>query len=152
MATMICPVCEYLYRIVPGEPVEESESEAVDQSGGDPEQEESSDPTESADLSDQSDVVDIPHYQCRNCGNHEPIPAQTEIYSRSYRGEKTFEDYQMDFDDPTLARTRQYHCPKRSCPTHKDLLIKEAIITKTAEGQVVYLCTACRSDWHPIFQ
>lgn len=170
-ATIICPVCQYMYQIVPREPLEDSEAEPMIQIGGDDEDEnddrdedddetvdetadETAEPTNdiSEDPSDLSDALDVPHYHCRNCGNYEPIPARTEVYSRSYHGEKTFEDYQMAFDDPTLARTRQYHCPKKSCPTHKDPQSKKAIITKTAEGQVVYLCTICRSDWHPVFQ
>lgn len=133
---MICTVCRYMYQIVPRKP-DDRPMDASEEA--------------SAEASDD-DQVDAPYYSCRNCGHFEPIPAGEEIYSRSYRGEKVTEDYSMDFFDPTLARTRQYHCPKKSCTTHKNPQTKKAIITQTGDAQVVYLCTICKSNWHPVFQ
>jgi len=155
-----------MYQIIPREPdadeaIEDSElvmSEAdsdLENSNADSDAESSSNESSIApEISGVSDIdrPDVPHYYCRKCGRSEPIQPHAEIYARTYRGEKTAEDYSMDFYDPTLARTRQYHCPKKTCATHKNPASKEAIITKTSDGQVVYLCTVCKSDWHPVFQ
>jgi hypothetical protein len=50
--------------------------------------------------------------------------------------------------DKTLPRTREYTCYNKSCKSHKDKKLREAVIyRKTDTLQVTYMCCACNEYW-----
>ena len=87
---------------------------------------------------------------CKFCKNHKPIKPATLIYSKNYNiATIETEDYAYACYDNTLARTRNYICKNPKCETHlsgNDSL-KEAVVTKNATDQVVYVCCHCFTYW-----
>jgi hypothetical protein len=88
---------------------------------------------------------------CKKCKNSKPIPAGTTIYSINYGTSNQELDDSIDYThvvhDKTLARTKNYICPYEDCPTHSDNNIKEAVIIKNLNHQIVYICCICVTNW-----
>jgi len=93
--------------------------------------------------------TNIAYFICKKCKNTKPIKPGTVIYYKSYgtNGTTESEDYQYAVNDPTLFRTRNYVCKNTKCETRKNPDIKEAVLTKNAMEQVVYICTVCHTHW-----
>ena len=91
----------------------------------------------------------IAYFICKYCKNSKPIKPGTLIYSKNYGGNNITEtvDYTYAIHDQTLPRTRTYICVNSKCETHKNNSIKEAVLTKNALDQIVYICTVCETDW-----
>lgn len=86
---------------------------------------------------------------CKFCKYNEPIPPGTAIYSKNYSTTDSAEtdDYTYAVNDQTLPRTRNYICKNPNCETHKKIDLREAVITKNQNEQVVYICTVCLTNW-----
>lgn len=86
---------------------------------------------------------------CKFCKNNRPIKPGTIIYSKTYNTSTIeTEDYSYAIYDKTLVRTRNYICKNSKCETNADPTVeREAVITKNATDQVVYVCTVCGTDW-----
>lgn len=91
----------------------------------------------------------IAYFICKFCKNYKPIKPGTVIYSKSYStiNASEMEDYTYAIYDQTLPRTRTYICKNAKCETHKNDSLKEAILTKNATDQIVYICTHCSTNW-----
>lgn len=91
----------------------------------------------------------IAYFICKFCKNYKPIKPGTLIYSKNYNTSSSsdVDDYTYAIYDQTLPRSRQYICKNDNCETHKNDSIKEAVITKNATEQVVYICTICSTSW-----
>ena len=92
------------------------------------------------------------YYECENCQYHEPIKAQTLLYSKimndtSFRSLVTNSSYFVD--SKVLPRTRAYTCPNSKCITHKDKKQKEAVMRRINDKgyQMIYICVACKTEW-----
>lgn len=91
----------------------------------------------------------VAYFICKFCKNNKPIKPGTLIYSKNYSTVVSVEtdDYTYAIHDQTLARTKNYICKNPKCETHKDDSLKEAILTKNATDQIVYVCCHCSTDW-----
>ena len=91
----------------------------------------------------------VAFFICKYCKNSKPIKPQTIIYTKNYGGVNSIEpeDYSYAIYDYTLPRTRNYICKNKNCETHNNNANKEAIITKNALGQVIYICGTCTTNW-----
>lgn len=91
------------------------------------------------------------YFICKYCKNYKPIEPGTLIYSKVYNATTIGEtaDYTYAIYDQTLVRTRNYICKNTKCKSHTDDQVKEAVLTKNAMDQVVYVCTACTTSWVP---
>ena len=87
------------------------------------------------------------YFICKYCKNSKPIEPGTLIYSKNYGGNKDVEedDYTYAIYDQTLARTKNYICKNKKCETHKNIDIREAVLTKNKFDQIVYICTVCNT-------
>ena len=96
--------------------------------------------------------TNIAYFICKYCKNFKPIKPGTLIYSKNYNinNSAEAEDYTYAIYDQTLARTRNYICRNTKCETQQDDSIKEAVITKNANDQLVYVCTNCSTFWSTI--
>lgn len=86
---------------------------------------------------------------CKHCANSKPIEPGTVIYSKSHNVSSSVEsvDYGNITDDMTFMRTVNYICRNKKCKTHKDLSLREAVMTKNTSEQIVYVCTYCKAFW-----
>lgn len=93
--------------------------------------------------------ANIAYFICKFCKHHIPIKPGTTIYSKKYGSTNTAEidDYSYAIYDQTLQRTRNYICKNEKCETHKKIDLKEAVITKNVNEQIVYICTYCSTYW-----
>lgn len=91
----------------------------------------------------------IAYFICKFCKHFIPIKPGTTIYSKKYGSANAgeIEDYSYAIYDQTLQRTRNYICKNEKCETHKKIDIKEAVITKNINEQIVYVCTNCSTYW-----
>lgn len=91
----------------------------------------------------------IAYFICKYCRHSKQIKPGTIIYSKSYSndGSMEIEDYTYAIYDQTLPRTRNYICKNPDCESHKNSSDKEAVLTKNATDQIVYICTMCSSNW-----
>lgn len=98
---------------------------------------------------DTREIGNQAYFICKYCKNSRPIEPLTLIYSKEYTTTSSVEDedYTYAVDDQTLARTRDYICKNPECKTHSDETIKEAVLTKNNNYQVVYICTSCSTYW-----
>uniref|UniRef100_A0A6C0LUS1 TFIIS-type domain-containing protein n=1 Tax=viral metagenome TaxID=1070528 RepID=A0A6C0LUS1_9ZZZZ len=89
------------------------------------------------------------YFICKFCDNSEEIIPGTLIYSKNYNISDPVEteDYSYAPYDQTLARTRNYICKNPSCQTHKNDSLKEAVLTKNINHQIVYVCCHCHKYW-----
>ena len=93
--------------------------------------------------------VNIAYFICKYCKNYKPIKPQTCIYTKIYGGENTIEtaNYTYTIYDQTLPRTRNYICKNSKCKSHTNDSVREAVLTKNALDQIVYVCTSCSTHW-----
>lgn len=93
--------------------------------------------------------ANIAYFICKFCKNSKPIKPGTIIYTKKYQTSTSTEDidYTYAIHDQTLARTRNYICPNEKCETHSDSSLKEAVLTKNSNDQIVYICTVCNKNW-----
>jgi len=91
----------------------------------------------------------VAFFICKYCKHPKPIKPGTLIYSKSYstNGSVETEDYTYAIYDQTLARTRNYICKNPKCESHKNDAVREAVLTKNITDQIVYICTACSTNW-----
>lgn len=89
------------------------------------------------------------YFICRFCKNYRKIEPGTLIHSKTFNTSTTNEgeDYTFAHLDPTLARTKNYVCKNADCDTHKNILLREAALTKNSMDQIVYVCIACSTHW-----
>lgn len=94
------------------------------------------------------------YFQCSNCRYTQEIEPGTLILSRA--AEKTTSDYVIDKNkyknmiyDMTLPCTRNYICPNKSCKSHQDYSLREAVWFKPNRFSytVIYICKACQTVW-----
>ena len=90
----------------------------------------------------------VAYFICKFCKNYRKIEPGTLIYSKNYNvtGSVETEDYTYAIYDQTLPRTANYVCKNPKCSSHEGGS-KEAVITKNATDQVVYICTICSTNW-----
>ncbi|AGC01777.1 D5 family helicase-primase [Acanthamoeba polyphaga moumouvirus] len=89
------------------------------------------------------------YFTCKYCDNYKPIQPGTLIYTKNYdiSGSDEIEDYSKYINDYTLNRTKSYICKNKSCKSHTDDTVKEAVLTKNSTDQIVYICKACSTYW-----
>lgn len=89
------------------------------------------------------------YFTCKYCDNFKPIEPGTLIYSKNYDTSESsdMENFSQYIHDYTLARTKAYICKNKSCESHTNDTVKEAVMTKNTTDQIVYVCTACSTYW-----
>jgi hypothetical protein len=89
------------------------------------------------------------YFVCMMCSYTEEMTNGVVLFDQKYdmSTNDSIDDFSMCIYDQTLPRTRHYLCHNKKCPTYKNpkLETKEAVITKSKAGQVVYVCTLCMS-------
>jgi len=89
-------------------------------------------------------------FVCSICDNVEPIKPGTLLLSKSN------EDNEVENINPkykknvnALMHTTNYICPNKSCETHKNAKLKDAIIeyTKDNSYKIRYICLNCNTEW-----
>lgn len=86
---------------------------------------------------------------CNNCNSAYTINPKTVILKTNL-GEVQFKEVNLDYktQDPTLPRTKDYICHNQKCPTHKDLVNKEAVFFREGKGYLTkYVCCICKEAW-----
>lgn len=89
------------------------------------------------------------YFICNNCGHSRKIQSGTLIFSRT--SDAISQSYDIgDYKDliysDILPRTRNYICHNPKCPSHKDVMKKEAIFFRNNNSFAVkYLCTTCET-------
>ena len=87
---------------------------------------------------------------CSNCDNYELIESGKLLLSKSN------EDTEIEYINPeykkivpVLMHTTNYICPNKSCSTHKNNKLKDAIIeyTKDNSFKIRYICLNCNTEW-----
>ena len=98
--------------------------------------------------------LNIMHFLCKNCGNHEQIKNGTVIINRT-----TKNDIDIDIDNnnfnpkeylqmKVLPHTRDYYCPNNKCESHKESEKKSAIFMRLkGTYKIRYICECCESSW-----
>src|SRR5271154_2498044 len=100
------------------------------------------------DKTDEKIGKNVVYFICKFCKNYKPIKPTTLVYSKNYNTAVVeVSDYTYAIYDPTLTRTKNYICKNPKCKTHKDASLKEAVLTKNATDQIVYVCCACSTNW-----
>jgi len=95
---------------------------------------------------DKSENNNSAYFICKSCNNTKLITAGTVVYSKKFNIDAStdVENYEYLVYDNTLARTKNYICKNLKCETHTDINLREAVITKTKNDRVVYVCTVCK--------
>ena len=105
-------------------------------------------------ISDMSTISNKAYFKCSNCGYAQEIEAGTLILSRA--PEKATSDYITDINkyrdmihDMTLPHTRNYICPNKSCKSHNDYSLREAVWFKPSRFSytIINVCKACQTVW-----
>lgn len=92
--------------------------------------------------------TNVAFFKCNNCGDQKPVADGQLIFSRSYvRDDNETGDINIDLvNDPVLLRTRRYECRNKSCPSHKDLSKREAVMGRIGDSyKMFYICVACET-------
>jgi len=105
---------------------------------------------ESAEESEQNlESTNIAYFACEYCNYHEPMTAGTVLYTKNYNNDIGIdtEDYSMMCHNYSLPRTRNYICHNKKCETHKNIDIREAVLTKNKADRIIYVCCVCSTNW-----
>ena len=92
----------------------------------------------------------IAYFICNNCKNFKPIKSGTLLYSKNYSKTDAVDDnidYSNMIYDNTLARTKNYICYGEKCETHKNIELREAVMCKNKNHQLIYVCVHCQTHW-----
>lgn len=132
-STYFCSNCGNLYDIT-NEPPETSEA--------------SENPTRNI----STEVNKKIYFVCTTCGNHTQIKPRTLIFSK--KSKEMTKDYfgSINIDNvihiPTLPHTRDYTCPNKSCKTHSDPDLNDAVMYRIGNSyKMMYICTVCKTMW-----
>jgi predicted RNA-binding Zn-ribbon protein involved in translation (DUF1610 family) len=93
------------------------------------------------------------HFECANCGFTEPIKDGTLIMRRvrdTYISKDTEIStyYQELVNAKELPITRAYVCPNKSCKSHDNYELREAVMFRAPNSmKVEYICRACSFHW-----
>jgi hypothetical protein len=102
-------------------------------------------------LSDELDDMQSAYRICKNCSYHEKIIETTLILSRMNTNisVNVEEDYSYMVYDKTLPHTRDYKCKNKSCKTHSDPTLKNAVWfrPKLNSYSTYYGCIQCKTVW-----
>lgn len=94
------------------------------------------------------------YFKCSNCGYAQEIEPGTQILSRA--PEKSTSDHIIDpskyknmIYDEAVPHTRNYICPNKSCKSHTDHSVREAIWFKPNRYSytIINVCKACQTAW-----
>jgi hypothetical protein len=103
-------------------------------------------------LSSDFDDMQSAYRICKNCSYYEKIIDTTLILSRMNTNISTSveEDYSYMVYDKTLPHTRDYKCKNKSCKTHSDPILKNAVWfrPKLNSYSTYYGCTVCKTVWN----
>jgi hypothetical protein len=99
-------------------------------------------------ISSQKNNFDV-YLICNNCNSSYNIAPKTVILKTNL-DEVQYKEVNLDYksQDPTLPRTKDYICHNQDCPTHKDLVNKEAVFFREGKGYLTkYVCCVCKESW-----
>lgn len=86
-----------------------------------------------------------------DCGYSINISPGTLISSELLKAEEEkidTEQLKSFVDDPTLPRTKFYICKKKTCPTHKNIELKESIYVRSNNSYTTFqICCECKEVW-----
>lgn len=90
---------------------------------------------------------------CTTCGNTEPIKPQSLIFNK--KSLELSKEYNNSFDHPKnlinvplFLHTRDYICPNKSCQTHTQPQLRDAIISRIGNTfKMFYICSVCSTIW-----
>jgi DNA-directed RNA polymerase subunit RPC12/RpoP len=93
------------------------------------------------------------YFVCETCGNMELIKPRTLIVSkksqdiaREYFGNENSPENIVNV--PTLPHTRDYICPNKTCATHVNPELRDAVMSRVGSSfAVMYVCTLCLTSW-----
>ncbi len=91
------------------------------------------------------------YFICKNCGNHETIPENLMILSKSnttnYYMETNFNPNEY-LEMNIYPHTRLYTCVNEKCSSHNDATKKSAIFMRLPNSfRVRYICEECKTAW-----
>jgi len=105
---------------------------------------------ETAEESEQNmENTNIAYFFCKYCNYHKPMKPGTIIYSKDHNNDISTEseDYAIMCHNYSLPRTRNYVCPNKKCGTHKNIELREAVLTKNKADRIIYICCTCTTNW-----
>ena len=92
------------------------------------------------------------YFLCKNCNNFEKIGNKTIIMTRTKNHKKTNisdDKIKRMIHDETVPHTRNYVCPNKSCKSHDNYELRDAVFFKPYMDSYVTLtvCTVCQTKW-----
>lgn len=94
-----------------------------------------------------NDNIDTGYFICNNCKYYEKIKSGTMIFKKSSENvskQYKVENYKVMKNSKILPITREYICPNKECPSHKNIKLKEAKFFRINNSfKMKYICMAC---------
>jgi hypothetical protein len=90
------------------------------------------------------------YFICKSCGFSEQIKPGTAIVRRMSESSSMSEDmtkYKDMVHAKELPHTKRYTCPNKTCKTHSNPDLKEAMFFRTDGYKVKYVCNECKTLW-----
>lgn len=92
--------------------------------------------------------TNVAYFVCKNCAFNKIIKDGTLIYSKS-ENMSSITDMKNRIHSSILPLTRKYLCPNKSCKTHKQVKLKEAVMVRVPNSyEVKYICKECKTQWN----
>lgn len=93
------------------------------------------------------------YFVCETCGNTETVKPKTLIFSKKSR--EIAKEYFGNDNKPeniagvaTLPHTRDYICPNKTCKTHANPELRDAVMSRIGNSfRMMYVCTLCMASW-----
>jgi hypothetical protein len=100
-------------------------------------------------------LIKEPYFYCPNCSHYEKIKPGTSLVIKNgieqniYIQHHTEQQIKNKKINNSLMRTKNYICPNKDCPTHKDPKLKEAIMEHITHNSFIvkYICCVCNNEW-----
>lgn len=88
---------------------------------------------------------------CRNCSFSKTMKSGFKVLSKNPEGTASMSEYineseyRVKAHMRTLPMTRNYNCPNKDCPTHKQKLAPEAVFFRKSSQsfELIYVCRRC---------
>jgi len=100
------------------------------------------------------DNIEKKDYFICNCASYEEIEPNTLLIikqpkNKTHQNYNLYENPEFKVNNSTLLKTRNYICPNKDCPTHKNPELRCANIEHTNYNTVIvkYMCEVCKTEW-----
>jgi len=96
----------------------------------------------------------VAYMKCGNCSHIQEVTPGTLIFSRASDKNATSHNVEKELFsdmiyDESVPHTRNYICPNKTCESHNDHSLRDAIWFKPYRHtyETIYVCCACKTTW-----